>query len=80
MKAELYGFRAGADEMGAAEGGEEIIESVSIGQVDDRETQTPLVTVAVEQVVVANGQVKEMAGRNARRISVVIFGSGGGNG
>ena len=58
VEAELYGFGARGDEVRAAEGGEEVVESVFVGQVDDGEAEAPLVAVAIEQVVVADGQIE----------------------
>ena len=58
VEAELYGFGARGDEVRAAEGGEEVVESVFVGQVDDGEAEASLVAVAIEQVVVADGQIE----------------------
>ena len=50
-----------------------------VGQIDDRDAEAPLVAVAVEEVVVAHGDVEEIARRDARRIVIVVLGSGGGD-
>jgi len=48
--------------VGAAEGGEEVVEGVFVGEVDGGEAEAPLVLVAVEEIVLANGGVEEVAG------------------
>ena len=55
METEFDGFRAGGDEVRAAEGGEEVVQSFLVGQVDDGEAQAPFVAVTIEEVVVADG-------------------------
>ena len=62
--------------MRAAEGGEEVVHSVFIGDVDRREPDAPLIAIAVEQVVVPDGHVEQVASLHARRVAIVIFGSG----
>jgi len=42
----------------AAERGEEVVQRILVGQVDHGEPQTPLVPVAVKQIVFADGNVK----------------------
>jgi len=59
-----------------AEGRKEVIERRFIGYVDGGEGETPFVMVAFEQVVVAHRNVKQTPRRDARRIAVVVFGSG----
>ncbi len=61
VEAEFDGFGAGGYEVGAAEGGEEVVEGFLVGQVDDGEAKAPLVAVPVEEVVVADGEVEEIA-------------------
>ena len=46
------------DEVRSTEGGEEVIERHFVGHVDHGKTQTPLVTVAAEQVVVPDTDIK----------------------
>ena len=79
MEAELDGFGARGDEVRAAEGREEVIQRFLVGQVDDGEAQAPLVAVAVEEIVVADGEIEEIARCDARRILVVVFGAVGGD-
>ena len=64
--------------MRAAEGRKEVVENIFVGQVDDRKAQAHLVAVAIQQVVMADGQIEQVTGLNALRIVVVVFGIGGG--
>ena len=48
--------------MSSTKSGKEIVECHLVGQVDDREARTPPETVAVEEVVVANGKIEEITG------------------
>lgn len=57
----------------AAEGGEEVVQSVFVGQIDNRELRAPLVSFAVEQVIVAQGEIEQTARLDALRIVIVIF-------
>src|ERR1700733_3165952 len=63
----------------AAEGGEKVVEGVFVGDVDAGETQAPLVFVACEEVVYADGGVEDVAGGDAGWVLVVILGVGGGD-
>ncbi len=65
--------------MGAAEGGEEVVEGVFVGDVDGGEAEAPLVFVAGEEVVVAEGGVEDVAGGDAGWVLVVILGVGRGD-
>ena len=56
VEAELDGFGSRSNEVRSAEGGQVIIQRGFVGQVDDREAQTPFVAVTVEKIVVANGK------------------------
>ena len=60
--------------MRAAEGRKEVVENIFVGQVDDRKAQAHLVAVAIQQVVMADGQIEQVTGLNALRIVVVVFG------
>ena len=44
--------------MRSAKRREEVIQRILVGDVDSRQSQTPLVRVAVEEVVVADGESK----------------------
>ncbi len=59
--------------MRAAKGRKIIVKSDLVGQVGDREAQTPTVTIAMEQIVIANGDIEQPAGINALRIVIVVF-------
>ena len=61
--------------MRAAEGGEEVVHGVLVCYVDRCEPDAPLVAIAVEQVVVPDGDVEQVARLHARRIAIVVFGT-----
>ena len=63
------------DEVRSTEGGEEVIERHLIRDVDHGKAQTPLVTVAAEEVVVPDTDIKQMTRSDPRRIAIVILGS-----
>ncbi len=73
MEAEFHAFRSRRNVVGAAEGGKEVIQNILVGQVDDRKTEAHLVSVAVEQIVMADRQIKQMPRLDALRIVVVVF-------
>ena len=64
--------------MRAAEGGEEVVHGILVADVDCCKARTPLVAVSVEQIVVPDGNVKQIAPGNARRIAIVILRPGRG--
>lgn len=59
--------------MGSTESGEEIIERVVVGQIDNGELSAPLVFISVQQVIVSDGEVEQIALLNARRLVIVVF-------
>jgi hypothetical protein len=61
--------------VGAAEGRQKVVQRRLVCQIDDRESQAPLVAVAMEKVIVADGNVKQMARLDSWGIVVVVFGS-----
>jgi hypothetical protein len=63
--------------MCAAERGQEIVKRGFIGYVNRSELQAPLVFVVVEQVVVAETDIKQVPRRDAGRIMVVVLGAWG---
>ncbi len=67
---------ARCDIVRSAEGGQEIVEGVFVGQIHYRQTRAPFIPVAVENVVMADRDIEEIAGRDAGRIVVVILGAG----
>ena len=64
--------------MRTAERREEVVQSLLVRQVDDGHASAPLVTVAVKQIVVTGAKVEQVSRGDARRIMIVIFGSGRG--
>ena len=81
LEVETYLSRHSArcDVVRAAEGGEEVVQRVLVGDVHGRQAQAPLVLVAVEEIVLADRRIEEAALLNARRILVVVLGARGGN-
>ena len=78
---ETYLCRHGTrgDVVRSAEGGEEVVKRVFVGDVDGGQAEAPFVAVAVEEVVLADGCVEEVPRCNAGRVLVVIFGTGRGD-
>src|ERR1700679_513793 len=62
--------------MRAAEGGEEVVQSVFVGNVDACQTEAPFVFVAMEEVVLTDRSVEEVSVFNAGRIVVIVAGAG----
>ena len=73
VEAELRGVGARRNVVRPAECRKEVVQRVLVGHVDGRQPQTPLVAIAPKQVVLAERHVKQAAGRNARRIVVVVL-------
>lgn len=73
VESDLGGQGAGSNVVRAAERREEIVQREFVRDVDRGEADAPLVAVAVEQVVVADGHVKQVPRRNSLRIVVVVF-------
>src|SRR5579872_2786007 len=73
MEAQLRRVCPWRDIVRPAEGGEEVIQRLAIGQVDYGEAQAPFITVAAEQVVLADAGVEQVAGGDSLRIVVVVF-------
>ena len=59
--------------MRAAEGREEVVERVLVGDVDCSELETHLVLIAAEDVVVPDGNVEKASRRDARWVLVVVL-------
>jgi hypothetical protein len=66
--------RPGRHIMRAAERGEEVVQRIIIGNIDDRDLRAPLEPVTVENVVVAHGQIEKTPGGDSWRIAVVVLG------
>ncbi len=65
--------------MCSAEGGKEVVQSIFVQQIYDGESNAPLVFVAVEYVVMPDGQIKEIARGDARGIVIVVLSAGSGD-
>jgi len=61
--------------MRTAEGGQEVIECVVVRQIDNRKLRTPLVSVSLEEVVVADGKIKQTSRLDTLGIMVVVLSS-----
>ena len=57
----------------AAEGREEVVERVLVGQVDRCELEAHLVLIPAEDVVMSDGNVEKASRRNARWVLVVVL-------
>src|SRR6516225_4199828 len=75
MERQLRGKRSRGDVVGAAESREEVVESHLVAEIDRGQLQAHLVLVAVEQIVVANCQIKKMVRSDAVGIAVCVVGS-----
>ena len=65
--------------MRSAERRQEIIQRVLVGHIDRRQVEVHLVAVGVEDVVFAQGGVKQVAWRNALGVLIVVSGVRGRN-
>ncbi len=59
--------------MRAAERGEEVVERVLVGDVDGGQVQVHLVVLLVENVVLSERDIEQVARCDAGRIVVVVF-------
>ena len=73
MEADLCRQRARCDVVRSAEGGEEVVERVLVGQVHAAETKTPAVLLGVEEVVFADGGIEEISLGDPGWIFVVVL-------
>ena len=64
---------AGRHEMCAAEGREEVVERLSVCQIQRRQPQLNLVPFGVEQIVDSDAGVEDVPLSNAGRTEVVVF-------
>ena len=76
VEAQLSGEGPRCDVVRAAERGQEVVEGDLVGDVDRRELEAHLVLVAAKDVVMSHREIEVMPGSDARRVVVVIFGSG----
>src|SRR5215470_17948885 len=80
MESQLGGEGTRRDIVRPAEGGEEVVESDFVGNVDGRELQADLVLVAVEQIVITESNVEQVACCNTVWVVVRVVRPGSGNG
>ena len=60
--------------MRATEGGKEVVECIVVSDIDGSHGKTPSVMIAFEQIVVTDGNIEQAAGRDTRRLVIIIFG------
>ena len=70
MEAQLRRVCPWSNEVRPTEGRQEVVECGFVRQVDDGKSQTPLMVIAVKEVVIADGSVKQMSRRDACWIMV----------
>src|ERR1039458_7243635 len=58
VETDLSGQRSRRDVVRSTEGGEKVIQRRLVGWVDGRETQTPLVALAAEEVIVPHAEIE----------------------
>ena len=73
MEPQLHGVRPWRDKMGSTEGGKKVIERRLVCQINNVGLQAPLVSVTVEEIVVAHCYVKKASRRYPWRVMVVVL-------
>ena len=68
--------RARCDIVGSAESRQKVIERLFIRQIDNCQSGAPFVPIAVKNVVVSHGYVKQVARLDSLRVVIVIFRTG----
>lgn len=68
------------DIVSAAERRKEVVERFFVRQIDDRQAGAPPVLVGVEDIVVSDGGVEEIARRDTGRVVVIVLRACSGNG
>src|ERR1019366_7487032 len=76
VEPQLGGQRSRRHIMRSAERGKKVVERVLVRQVDDGQLRTPLVLVAVKEIVMPQGKIKKTPRGDALRVVVVIFSVG----
>ena len=79
MKTQLRSVGAWCHVVGSAEGGEEIVKSDLVGEIDGSELKADLVLVTVENVVMSYRQVEEMTWSDSVGIVIGVVGAGFGD-
>jgi len=79
MKTQLRSEGAWCHVVGSAEGGQEIVKSDLVGEIDGSQLKADLVLVTVENVVMSYRQVEEMTWSDAVGIVIGVVGAGFGD-
>jgi len=79
VEANFRGEAARCYVMRAGESGEEVVERDFVGDIYGGQPQAHLVALRAEEVIVADGEIKEMARCDALRVFVVVLSTGSGN-
>ena len=74
MKTDLRGQGAWRHIVRAAKRRKKVVQRIIVGQVNGGQLQAHFVLIAVQDVVVPERQVEQIAVRNARRIVVIVLG------
>jgi len=61
--------------MRTSTGRQEIIQSLSIGQILGRKTESPVIVIRTEQVVDSDTQAQDMSPNHVSRVRIIVFGS-----
>ena len=64
--------------MGSAKRRNEVVKRVLVRQIDNFQTGAPFIPVRMEQVIVSDGDIEEIALCDARRVVIVVLSAGGG--
>src|ERR1700676_4209433 len=72
MEPEFRRIRSRSHEVGSAEGRQEVVECGLVCQVDDGESQAPLIMIAMKEVVIADCGVEQMTRCDAGWILVQV--------
>ena len=73
MEAHFRGVRPRRNKVRSAERRQEVVQRGLVRQVDDCESQAPLVTVTVEEVVISHAGIEQVPRSDPRRIVIVIL-------
>jgi hypothetical protein len=79
VEGEHGGNRTRRDVVRTAEGRKEVVERILVGQINNRYLTADFVLVAAKQVVMSEGEIEEIPGRDALRIVIVVLGIGRGH-
>ena len=79
MEADLGGVGARRNVVRAAKRRDEVVQRVLVPDVDRGQSQTPLVAIAVKEIILPERQVEQIPRRDARWIVVIILRAGRGD-